>query len=152
MKKKLLIMLAIMLLPIVNAQWIQPLDCEKLFANNEFVPQDEFGAVAKVCFYGSGYNDGSVAVHLDSVTNESNSLVLEGVQVSHGVLSSETYSNYFSGVKAGEYTLTVMSGEDSVQYSNPIYVYDESQIPEFSTLSLVLALGLAGLFIIIKRG
>ena len=80
--------LFVILLTTVNAQFIESLDCDKLFNDSIVLSETEFDELANVCFYGSGFDEDSVDLELK---NDDNTYEIEDVEVSNidpGITSS----------------------------------------------------------------
>ena len=169
MKSKLIFTL-MFLLAIVPAYgaWIAPLDCDKLFNDNELVLATEAEELADICFYGSGYSEGTVTLALEGESD----YTIENVLVSNGIVSSVAngLETAFTEIPAGLYTLSVTFPCGGMfEYPDYIIVYgtenetgsgpDENpdgedtngEIPEFSTIAAGVILLGAGYYINKRR-
>jgi len=143
----LIALLILFLLPLASAQWIQPLDCEALY-NKVLLSKTEYTSPAEICFYGTGFTDSSVSVMLDG--EEDFSLT---VPITNGVLSSLANDKKFNEVSPGLYTLKVQLSGKTIEYPIEIKVNEEpiTPIPEFSTITAVLVIALAGIYLYRRR-
>jgi hypothetical protein len=143
MKKILPVLILLIIMAFTaSAQWVQPLDCDKL-DTNIIQPKTEFMSPADICFYGTGFTDGDVTVHLGSNTVES--------PITNGILTSLNGFR-FVDLPAGEYTLKVETSQGTYEYPEKIKVEDDhAEVPEFSTLAMILTVTIAGLFIALRR-
>jgi len=125
----------VLCLPLVSAQWIQSSEC------SSYDPETVFWSPADICFYGSGFEQ------YDTVDVSLGSYELNDVEVSNGIVSSFIDGDEFNNIPEGDYDLVV----EDVQYSEKIHVYAQGEIPEFSTLTALMVIGLAGLFVALRR-
>jgi hypothetical protein len=139
MKKLLPALILLLILAFTaSAQWIQPLDCNKLDAK-VIEPKTVFDSPADICFYGTGFTGDKVTVKLGSDTIES--------PVTNGILTSLNGFRFIN-IPTGEYTLTV----GDYEYPEKIKVEDShAEVPEFSTLGMITIVMIAGLFIALRR-
>lgn len=153
MNKKIMLslLLVLMVVPLVHAEWVQPVDCEKLLSG-EMAPKEHFSEEEMFCFYGTGYApETEVAVSLE---NEDMTLSTAVTTSSTGVLSS--IGNAISSLVEGFYGLFVRQGDDYIMYPNTITVGNpggctDPEVPEFSSIAATLALLGAGYVAMKKR-
>ena len=167
--KKIISLLALLLMvSLVSAQSIAPLDCDKLFNEKEFVSGTEYEEYADICFYGTGYDEDTVTLSLKS----QDMTYSEDFETSNGVLSSlvKGVEQFFTNVAKGVYRLYAdVTGED-IEFAKDIIVTGETsseggsgggsdendngsdaEVPEFSTIAAGITLLGAGLIIKKRR-
>jgi hypothetical protein len=143
MKKILpaLILLIIMAFT-ASAQWIQPLDCDKL-DTDIIQPRTSFDSPADICFYGTGFTDSEVTVILGSSTIEA--------PITNEILTSLNGFRFLN-IPSGEYTLKVETSQGTYEYPEKIKVeVHHAEVPEFSTWGMITIVTIAGLFIALRR-
>ena len=144
----LIALLILFLLPLASAQWIQPLDCNALFYGKQIVSKTEFTNPESICFYGSDYTDESVNVILDGITDYN-----LPVQISNGILTTLSGDKKFNDVSPGLYILKVQLSGKTIEYPLEIKVNKDpvNPIPEFSAITAVIVIAIAGLYIYRRR-
>lgn len=138
-------LLFILLAFTASAQWFMPLDCKSL-NNNQVKPKTEFSSPADICFYGSGFSDGSVTVILD------NSHTVKAT-ITNGILTSLN-GFVFVDIPTGSYTMKVQTSSEVIEYPLTIKVSKDSghaEVPEFSLVGMFAIFMIAGLFIAVRR-
>ncbi|MFH0875873.1 MAG: hypothetical protein V1859_08090 [archaeon] len=167
MKKLLIVILGFFLiLNIVNAASVQPMDCEPFDNSDSNYEEGE-----NICFYGTGFApDSEVDIALENTDDSKESYGISALQTSKtGVLSSlfKGLNNMFTGVTGGIYKLIVSHSDKKTEYAKDIVVEGvndddgsdgedngepgEPAIPEFSTIAAGLALIGAGFYANKKR-